>query len=400
MEKKKVLFVINTLGHAGAEVAMLELLRQMGEEEVELSVYVLLGQGELVCDLPESVKLCNPTYSKEPVLGEEGQKQLAKKVLAAARTRGALFKNLPYLLYNGFQMLLKGRIQADKLLWRVVSDGADILPDEYDLAVAYLEGGAAYYVADHVRAKKKAAFIHIDYNQAGYTRALDKDCYLKFDRIFTVSEEVKTHFIMAYPECRRKTKVFNNLLNTDRIETLSHEGRGFADGYTGFRILTVGRLVWQKGYDIAVQVMKLLKEDGYPVRWYVMGEGPLRKPLEKQIAQLKLTEDFVLMGKKKNPYPYFAQADLYAHLSRFEGKSIAIQEAQVLGVPVVASDSSGNREQINNGVDGVLCELDPEKIRDEIALLLKRQGLRMAYAGQASGRQMANRDQINLLLEL
>jgi glycosyltransferase involved in cell wall biosynthesis len=205
---------------------------------------------------------------------------------------------------------------------------------------------------------------------------------------------------MAYPECRRKTDVFNNLLNTDRIEALSREGRGFADGYTGFRILTVGRLVWQKGYDIAVQVMKLLKEDGYPVRWYVLGEGPLRKPLEKQIAQLKLTEDFVLMGKKKNPYPYFAQADLYAHLSRFEGKSIAIQEAQVLGVPVVASDSSGNREQINNGVDGVLCELDPEKIRDEIALLLKRQGLRMAYAGQASGRQMANRDQINLLLEL
>jgi glycosyltransferase involved in cell wall biosynthesis len=126
----------------------------------------------------------------------------------------------------------------------------------------------------------------------------------------------------------------------------------------------------------------------------------MRKPMEKMIAQLKLQKDFVLAGNKSNPYPYFAQSDLYAHLTRFEGKSIAIQEAQILGIPVIASDTNGNRGQIVDKKDGVLCELDPEKIRDAIAQLIKRQDLRKQYAGEASGRQTESLDQINLLLEL
>ena len=70
-------------------------------------------------------------------------------------------------------MRKEGRLMPDKLLWRAISDGARRFPEEYDLAVAFLEGGSAYYVADHVRAKKKAAFIHIDYQKAGYSRELD-----------------------------------------------------------------------------------------------------------------------------------------------------------------------------------------------------------------------------------
>lgn len=70
----------------------------------------------------------------------------------------------------------------------------------------------------------------------------------------------------------------------------------------------------------------------------------------------------MLLGAVENPYPYYAQADLYVHATRFEGKSIAIQEAQVLGCPVIASDCNGNREQIESGVDGILCKLSPEDI--------------------------------------
>lgn len=84
----------------------------------------------------------------------------------------------------------------------------NVFAEEYDLAVAYLEGGSAYYVADHVRAKKKAAFIHIDYTKAGYTRKLDRDCYLKYDAIFPIGEDVKQQFLKVYPECAGRTKVF------------------------------------------------------------------------------------------------------------------------------------------------------------------------------------------------
>lgn len=101
-----------------------------------------------------------------------------------------------------------GNIQPDKLLWRVISDGADRFSETFDLAVAYLEGGSAYYVADHVNAKKKAAFVHIAYGNSGYTREMDRDCYEKMDQIFTVSQETRRHFLEFYPEYEKKVQVF------------------------------------------------------------------------------------------------------------------------------------------------------------------------------------------------
>ena len=59
-------------------------------------------------------------------------------------------------------------------------------------------------------------------------------------------------------------------------------------------------------------------------------------------------------------------ADFYIHATRFEGKSIAIQEAQVLGCAIAASDCSGNREQIVSGVDGLLCPFSPEGIANAV----------------------------------
>jgi glycosyltransferase involved in cell wall biosynthesis len=403
LDKKKALFVINTLGQAGAEMAMLELLRQLSQmagDRIALSVYVLMDQGELVHGLPKDVKLCNRTYCEESVLSRQGQRHLQKKVICASVRHASLMRNLPYLLDNGVQMAKKKKIQADKLLWRVISDGADIPDEEYDLAVSFLEGGAAYFVADHVQAKKKAAFIHTDYLRAGYTRTLDRDCYLKFDRIFPVSDEVKASFLAAYPELGKRTHVFHNLLNEERIHALSREGEGFNDGFQGFRILTVGRLVPLKGYDFCLQVMEQLKRTGIPVRWYVLGEGPQRRQLEKQIEQMDLKEDFILEGAKENPYPYFAQADLYVNLSKYEGKSIAIQEAQILGVPVLASDSNGNREQIMDGVNGSLCEPILEKARDEILRLIGNRELRARYARQARSVLCNDKSQMIFLTEL
>lgn len=140
--------------------------------------------------------------------------------------------------------------------------------------------------------------------------------------------------------------------------------------------MTVGRLTYQKAYDIAVDAMKLVKNAGCKARWYVLGEGNERRMLERKIAHLGLTSDFLLLGATKNPYPYYVNADLYVHATRFEGKSIAIQEAQTLGCPVIASDCNGNREQIENEKDGLLCELTPQAIADSILFLAKNPQIR------------------------
>ena len=176
---------------------------------------------------------------------------------------------------NLISMVKERRIQADKLLWRVLSDGAERFDVCFDLAMAWIEGGSVYYVADHVKARKKAALIHIDYENAGYTRAMDRGCFERFTNIFAVSEETKRHFCNVYPEYEAKTDVFHNIVNQEVIRLRAQEKGGFSDGYGGFRILTVGRLTWQKGYDIAIEATKILKEKKYDIRWYVLGEGEL-----------------------------------------------------------------------------------------------------------------------------
>ena len=397
---KKVLFVINTLGGAGAERALLELLKRFTPNQYEVDLYILLEQGELISQVPEYVNILNWDYTAESVLSAEGKKKLNKKVFMRLFTHGAFFKNIPYLIKNAVAMLGRKKIYADKLLWRVMSDSGMKLNKSYDMAVAYLEGGSAYYVADHVNAKKKAAFVHIAYGNSGYTREMDRDCYEKMDQIFTVSQETRRHFLEFYPEYEKKVQVFHNILDTDRIAREAQLPGGFSDSYTGIRILTVGRLAYQKAYDIAIPAMKKIREDGYEARWYVLGEGSERNALEKQIAELGLQEDFQLPGAKENLFPYYAQCDLYVHATRFEGKSIAIQEAQTLGCAVIASDCAGNREQIVDGEDGLLCTLTPEGIAEKVEELLDDPKKRERLAAAAKQKMNGQTEEIWKLLNL
>lgn len=384
--KKKILFTINTFSRAGAETALLALLRLLDPSEYDLSVFVLTSQGELFGELPEYVRVLNKSYDSTSVLSGRGKVKLFKQALKSLLTRGNIFRLLPYLICNLFDMIKKKSVSADKLLWRVFSEGAPRCDTEYDLAVAYLEGGSTYYVADQVKAKKKAAFVHIDYRMAGYTRRLDRGCYESYDKIFAVSDEVRSNFLDVYPEYADKTEVFRNILDVSEIRRKSLLEGGFTDGYTGTRILTIGRLMAQKAFEISVDALKLLKDAGGDYRWYVLGEGDQRGMLEQKIASLGLKNDFILCGAVDNPYPYLKQTDLYVHASRFEGKSIAIQEAQILGCAVLVSDCSGNREQVTDGEDGRLCELTPEAIKDGIEWLMSHPEERKKYS-EAAGRK-------------
>lgn len=193
---KRILFVINTLGNAGAEKALLELLKRLEKFECEICLYVLMGQGEMFSSLPSGVKVLNSRVSTLSVLSKEGRGRMVKTVLAAFGRNGNRLGKLWYTAGYLIKMLKKRRIQIDKLLWRLIAEGAERFEESFDLAVAWLEGGSAYYVSDYVRASKKVAFIHIDYGNAGYTREMDRDCWRVYDRIFCISDGVKEYFLL------------------------------------------------------------------------------------------------------------------------------------------------------------------------------------------------------------
>lgn len=398
---KSILFVINTMGIGGGEKALLELLRQMDLQKYEVSLFVLTGQGELINQLPDEINLLNKKNYPVSVHDRAGKIRLFKTILRLMFSRGTCVRRMRYLLNHLKNMIKQGNIQKDKLLWKIIADGAERFERQYDLAVAYLEGGSAYYVASHVNAKKKAAFIHINYVLAGYNRELDENCYLNFDHIFAVSESVKTAFLSVYPECSMCTSVFYNLLDEERIRREAKVNGGFSDDYGGYRILTVGRLVPQKALDLAVRTMKILKNTKETFRWYVLGEGELRKKLQEQIKQFGLENDFILLGTVENPFPYYAQCDLYVHTARFEGKSIAVEEAQILGCAILVTEYDGVQEQVTNNVDGMICTPEPEMMAERILDFVNDPQKKRSYGLEAARKkQRDNLKEVNQLTAL
>ncbi|MFZ7120108.1 MAG: glycosyltransferase [Eubacteriaceae bacterium] len=367
---KKVLFVINTLGRAGAEKSMTELMKVMDTNKYELHLLVLVNRGEMYDEVPPYVIMHNKHPDNRSVLSIGARFVLIKTVIVALLKKINFLRELPYLFHNIKEQLSNGRIQLDKLFWKIISDGTPVIQEKFDIAIAYLEGGAAYYVADYVKADKKAVFIHIDYKKAGYTPTIDHGCYDKMNRIYIVSEDAKKSFVGVYPQYKDKVEIFYNIINAEAIKKLAEEGTGFQDDFDGIRILTIGRLHYQKAYDMAIPVLQKIRKAGYNIRWYVIGDGAIRGELEKLIEKHNVTGDFILLGAKSNPYPFLKQCQLYVHTTRFEGKSIAIEEAQVLGKAIVASDCTGNREQIQHEVNGIIVDLEVNEIASEIIKLL------------------------------
>ncbi len=375
---RNILVVINTLGRAGAETMLTDLLRCM-PGDVRVSLFVLTGQGEMVRELPRNVHLLNRQFDESGVLDKGGRRKLAKRVAWYSLHRGSVLKNAFYILENLLDVArhkgLKG-IQWDKLLWRVLSDGAPFSGKQYDLAVAFLEGGSTYYVADHVSALRKVALVHVDYLRAGYTAKLDGDCYDRIDKIYAVSGEVKDSFLKVHPECGDKTEIFHNTPDADRILKMSTEPLSFEaldkslklPRPVGDKILvSVMRLTNQKSVDFSEHVCRRLLDEGVGIRWYVFGEGEEREKLEKLADRLDLKDIFILCGSVDNPYPYMSACDLYVHLSRYEGKSLALQEALILGKRSVVTDTEGNRELIRDSEGVVPVRYDVTEAAKAIA---------------------------------
>ena len=235
---------------------------------------------------------------------------------------------------------------------------------------------------------------------AGYTQKLDRGCYESIDRIFTVSKEVGSQFLKVYPQYENKISIFHNFLDVDGIRKKAELGKAFDDDYTGVRLVTVGRLHYQKGYDIAIKALKLMVDAGRNIRWYVLGEGPERATLERQISDCGLKERFILLGVKDNPYPYIKQADIYVHATRFEGKSIAVEEAQILGKVIVASDCTGNTEQIIPEYDGILLSLSSERLASEILRVLDDEQLQKKLSGNVLKKNFYHDEDMQKLISL
>ena len=399
-QKKKILFVTNTMGRAGAEKCLQALLELLDPEKYDMSVYSIINRGELYSDMPEYVHILNKNPCTKSVLDNAGLAAIGRQILWSLLKKFSFITYIPYFFRVLFHQIKSKHLDFSKFFWMLLARNAKRFNEEYDLAVAFIEGAATYYVADYVKAKKKATYVHIDYLAAGYSPKLDRKYYDKFDRVFCVSDTVRKVFLKAYPDYSQKTFFFHNMVPRERIIRLSKEGQGFTDGFDGLRILTVGRLHYQKAYDLAIPALAELRRRGHNVRWYVIGEGAEEDNLRALIRQNGVEDSFILLGTTPNPYPYIANCDIYSQASRFEGWCIALAESLVLARPVLASRCAGNEEQVTDGETGVLIDLSTENIVEGMEKLITSPELRKKFTRNLSGVALDFKKDLEMLYAL
>jgi len=396
---KKLLIVTNTMGRAGAEKALIGLLRRLEERQCDVHLLSIIGRGALITSIPDRVRVLNTKVSAAPVLGWRGA--LAISGIVAVRLLRGGVRFIPSIAKRALRQIKSGRLQPDKLLWPMLAGTMPAPQDEYDLAIAFLEGAATYYVADKVKAKRKIAFVHVNYEKAGYDRDHDEGYYRKLDYICCVSDGVLRGFEGVFPGLSGKTRLFPNIIDPDAIRAEAALPGGFDDGFDGLRLLTVARLHPQKGLDMAIEAMaKLVAAGNENLRWYVIGEGMERPRLQRLIRQRGLKGRFILMGARDNPYPYMRQCDVYVQPSGFEGYGLTLLEALILHKPCVTTAFDGVPDLLTDDRDALIIRYGADQAADAIGRLVDDAPLRRAIGEGTHNTPLRFEDKTQAIFDL
>ena len=293
-------------------------------------------------------------------------------------------------------------IEKAVMLWESSRNCFQSMEQEYDVAIAYAQGVPTFFVAEKVRAKKKAAWINVTYIPKGRYLDFIRPMYDRFDTVNAVSESVAEQMQETFGIPDSKVMIMKDILNVDfagQMAQLPSKASSEMTG-SGVKILTVGRLANMKGYDLAISAAKLLRDWGLDFTWYAVGDGPLRGGLEQQIAANGLQDRFILLGSRSNPYPYFAACDLYVQPSRFEGFGITLAEAKMFHKPIVTTNFDAVGAQFENEKNGLIVDISAEAIADGIQRMLTDTELREHCVANVRAEKLGNTEEMEKLYRL
>jgi glycosyltransferase involved in cell wall biosynthesis len=196
--------------------------------------------------------------------------------------------------------------------------------------------------------------------------------------------------------------VINDTLTNLAAEPVSHPWLIGPASRQYKTLVSVGRLVEQKGYDVLLLALQLAK-NSLDCRLIIIGGGPLLSDLENTARQLGISDIVDLVGWQTNPYKFVARADLFVLSSRWEGLANVLIEALACGCPVVSTNCRyGPEEILECGKYGALARVDdpvdlaekiisslsssPPQAADKTALVRRA----LDFTVEASARQYAS----------
>ncbi len=351
---KKIVFVTNNLQIGGVQISLLNLIKEI-HNDFDVTVLSFFCKDEYKELLPDNVKIIG---LKSPF-----------KYLGVSQ--GELkSKPLQYFFRAMWAVLVKllGRSRTVSLMCLFQKKIGD-----YDVAVSFLHegdqksfyGGCNEFVLKKIKADKKIAWLHCDFEQCGGNNSFSKKIYSSFDKIVSCSEGCKRSFVNCMPEFENKCVAVRNCNDYVRIKQLSADDSVEYDK-SCFNVVTVARLSKEKGIERAIEAVRFCKEKGYSIKYHIIGDGIQAQPLKELAVQYGLQEDVLFYGNQTNPYKYMVNADLFLLTSFHEAAPMVFDEAACLGVPVLATKTTSTDEMILSNKSGFVCENSAEAVEKSL----------------------------------
>lgn len=392
--KKKILFVIPSLEIGGAEKSLINLLNEIDYSRYEVDLFLMSKTGLFLKQLPKQVI----------VLAEsEAFKNFSKRFhLSLLRF---LKKKEFNLLWNKINFtiankLINNPVKSEQKNWKYLKHFFPVINKKYDVAIGYLEKNSNYIVADCVIAEKKIGWIHTDLEQLKIDFNLEEKNFEKMDFMVTVSNGLTERLKHLLPNYSNKIVTIENISSKKAIwrqaDDLIEEYRNpdFVN------IIFVGRLETVKNLDSAIDAIYILLKKNLNVHFHIIGEGSQKEILKQKINNLGISNNIFFYGIKINPYPYIKNADIFILTSNYEGKSISLEEAKILNKPIVITNFSSAKDQIINGITGLIADKNAESIAENIERLIRDDELRKVLIQNLTKMNTSTEHEIEKLYQL
>ena len=339
---KKIVFGITSMTIGGAERVLVDIVNKL-KDRYDITIFTIYGKGEFLSELDNKIK-CISLYDKK----YENMSNLKKKTIPL------------YVLANGKGIYNK------------------YIKNKFDIEIAFLEGPITRIFSNEGNSKK-IVWIHNDISKvfgenakANLKLNIDKKNYSKYDKIIFVSNDNKKSFNKIFNGLEEKEEVIYNYIDKSKIIEKSklNVGQDYIDKNIP-SILIVCRLVQQKAVDRLIKVHKKLIDNKIKHKIYVIGDGPEKENLKKQIKELNVEETFKLMGKRDNPYPYMKRADYFALLSYFEGYPMTVEEAKILNKNILVTNTAA-KEVLKGYTKKMIFENTEEAIYEGLKQVLQK----------------------------
>lgn len=358
--KKKIIFVTQALWIGGIETALVNLINKLDYNKYDVTCLITQNYLDMADRLTKSCRLIvadraslvsfTKPYKFKWLFGIMEEPQGATKLRRFIwRVLNILFRALEAHLYSCY---IKEQMNGES----------------FDTAIIYSDR-AAEIAVKAIKANKHLMFYHHGGIRKEYH---DSYGYKKSERVIAVSDNIAQKLKMFRKKYAHKIVTINNIVDIEPIIEKSKEP--IEDDLfpsDRFNIVSCGRLSPVKGLNFAVEAISKLVEEGHTdINWYIIGGGPIESEIKEQIAAHKMEKHIFMLGMKSNPYPYMKNCDLFIQPSIFEGYSLSIMEAKILGKPILATHAAAG-SQIENGVDGFLCETSSEAVYENLLRLYK-----------------------------